>query len=207
MLRSSLLLCCFILFHEDVAASAIEQFKAFNANLKSAKGSFVQIKMKTINGATVPDKFSYGTFMFSRPGKFIWEYEKPYQQVLQSDGTKFYLYDKDLNQVTIKQIGSAISASPAGILFGESNIEKNFTLRDSETKESVEWLEAIPTDKESQFIKINIGMKNGLPTGMELFDSLGNLSVISLGSIDRQPKFSVNQFKFVIPGNADIIGQ
>ena len=58
-----------------------------------------------------------GTFLFSRPGKFIWTYSKPYEQVLQADGTRLYVYDKDLNQVTIKKLGDALGSSPAAILF------------------------------------------------------------------------------------------
>ncbi len=45
---------------------------------------------------------STGTFEFARPGKFIWTYEKPYEQLLQADGEKLYIYDKDLNQVTVR---------------------------------------------------------------------------------------------------------
>src|SRR5260364_175251 len=49
--------------------------------------------------APLPARRSSGTFLFSRPGRFIWRYEQPYQQILQSDGKTFYIYDKDLNQV------------------------------------------------------------------------------------------------------------
>ena len=109
-------------------ASAVEQFRAFVVNTKTAKGDFLQVQMKTTNGVSKIGKSSTGTFKFARPGKFIWTYVKPYEQVLQADGDKLYLYDKDLNQVTIKALGNAIASSPAAILFGSVDLDKNFEL-------------------------------------------------------------------------------
>jgi hypothetical protein len=77
-----------------------------------------------------------GTFVFARPGKFIWTYVKPYEQVLQADGDKLYIYDKDLNQVTVKKLGDALGSSPAAILFGSNDLEKNFTLSEGGTRGS-----------------------------------------------------------------------
>jgi outer membrane lipoprotein carrier protein len=193
------------------SASAIEQFKAFVANNKTAKGEFSQQQGKMINGSFKPGKLSSGIFKFARPGKFIWTYLKPYEQNLQADGDKLYLYDKDLNQVTIKALGNAVGSSPAAILFGSVDLEKTFTLTEVGLKpgklEGVEWLEAIPKTKDTQFDSISIGMKDGLPVGMELRDSFGQISLMTLKNFEKNPTFSADQFKFVVPQGADVFRQ
>ncbi|WP_230409695.1 outer membrane lipoprotein chaperone LolA [Undibacterium fentianense] len=186
-------------------ASAIEQFKAFVLNAKTAKGEFNQVQMKMVNGVSKVGKSSSGTFKFARPGKFIWTYLKPYEQILQADGDKLYLYDRDLNQVTIKNLGNAIASSPAAILFGSVDLEKNFTMRDVEVKQGIEWLEAVPKTKDSQFDSIGIGMKDGIPVGMELRDSFGQISVITLKNFEKNSSFPLDQFKFVVPAGADVL--
>ncbi|MBY0573876.1 MAG: outer membrane lipoprotein chaperone LolA [Undibacterium sp.] len=190
-----------------VQASAIEQFKTFVANARTAKGDFTQQQVKIVNGVVKLGKTSSGQFKFARPGKFIWTYSKPYEQVLQADGDKLYMYDKDLNQVTIKALGTALASSPAAILFGSVDLEKNFVLKDGQLKQGVEWLEAIPKAKDSQFETIRIGMKDGLPVGMELKDSFGQISTLSMINFEKNPSFGADQFKFVVPQGADVFRQ
>ena len=105
-------------------AGAIEQFKVFVAQTKSSKGEFLQQQVKRVNGVDKVTKTASGTFLFARPGKFIWTYTKPYEQVLQADGEQFFMYDKDLNQVSIKALNGALASSPAAILFGSNDLEK-----------------------------------------------------------------------------------
>jgi outer membrane lipoprotein carrier protein len=188
-------------------ATALEQFKIFVANTKSAKGEFSQQQIKMQDGKAKVSKTALGSFMFARPGKFIWTYTKPYEQTLQTDGDQLYIYDKDLNQVTIKALGGALGASPAAILFGGSELEKNFTLKEVGVKQDLEWLEAIPKTKDSQFEHIGIGMKDGLPVALELRDSFGQISLVTLKGVERNPVFKSDQFKFVLPSGADVFRQ
>ncbi|MFZ6798497.1 outer membrane lipoprotein chaperone LolA [Undibacterium sp. Di24W] len=185
-------------------ASAIDQFKSFVVNTKTAKGEFSQTQVKMVSGKAQLGKTASGVFKFARPGKFMWSYLKPYEQVLQADGDKLYMYDKDLNQVTIKALGNAIGSSPAAILFGSVDLDKNFTLKDAGLNNGIEWLEAIPKEKDSQFELIRIGMKDGLPVGMELRDSFGQISTVNLNNFERNPNFSADHFKFVVPKGADV---
>lgn len=188
-------------------ASAIEQFKAFAANTKSAKGEFSQQQVKMVDGSPKISKTVSGTFSFARPGKFIWTYLKPYEQVLQTDGDKLYIYDKDLNQVTIRELNGALGASPAAILFGNGELDKNFHLKETGIKQGVEWLEATPKAKDSQFEHIGIGMKDGLPLALELRDSFGQVSLVTLKNVEKNPAFKADQFKFIIPSGADVSRQ
>lgn len=193
----------FILIPAFASASALDQLKSFSTNARSAKGEFSQGQVKGGDKARITNVAS-GTFIFSRPGKFIWTYKKPYEQVLQADGVNLYIYDKDLNQVTVKKLGNALGSSPAAILFGSNDLEKSFKLRNAGTHGGYDWVEAIPKTKDTPFEKINIGMKNGLPEAMELYDSLGQLSLIKFTKFTKNPPVPASTFKFVTPKGADV---
>ena len=151
------------------------------------------------------DKVSSGTFVFARPGKFIWTYQKPYEQLLQADGEQLYIYDKDLNQVTARKLGDALGSSPAAILFGSNDLEKNFTLAEAGTRDGLEWLKATPKGKDSSFEQILIGLKGGTPEAMELKDSFGQTSLLSFRKFEKNPALNAGSFKFVMPKGADVI--
>lgn len=188
-------------------AAALEQFKSFVANTKSARGDFVQRMVKEEGGKLRTSNEASGSFVFSRPGKFIWSYRKPYEQVLQADGEQLYIHDKDLNQVTVRALGNAIGSSPAAILFGSNDLEKNFALSEAGARDGIEWLQAIPKAKDTQFEKIGIGLKDGVPVAMELRDSFGQVSVLSFTKFEKNPPLSGTQFRFVVPKGADVLQQ
>ena len=184
-------------------AAALDQFKTFVANTKSAKGEFTQQQQrKSANGKATPA--SSGSFVFARPGKFIWNYQKPYEQLLQADGDQLYIYDKDLNQVTVRKLGNALGSSPAAILFGSNDLEKNFTLSEAGTRDGLEWLNAVPKSKDTTFEQISIGLKNGTPEAMELKDTFGQTSVLKFTSFQRNPSLGAQQFKFEMPKGAEV---
>lgn len=204
----SVFLSAALAFPSLAFASALDQFKAFVASAKSAQGTFAQriVKSDGQHRAKVSDEAT-GTFVFARPGKFIWTYQKPYEQVLQADGEKLYIYDKDLNQVTVKKLGSALGSSPAAILFGSNDLEQNFTLKEAGSKQGLEWLEATPKAKDTTFERIGIGLRNGVPEAMELRDSFGQVSLLTFGKFEKNPTLKSEQFKFVVPKGADVFQQ
>jgi outer membrane lipoprotein carrier protein len=184
-------------------AAAMDQFKSFVASTKAAKGEFTQRLIKKAASAKVP-AVSSGTFVFARPGKFIWTYSKPYVQVLHADGDLLHIYDKDLNQVTEKKLGDALGSSPAAILFGSNDLDKNFTLAEGGTRDGLEWLNATPKAKDTSFELISIGLRNGVPEAMELRDTFGQTSVLAFKNFEKNPVLPAQQFKFVVPQGADV---
>lgn len=188
-------------------AAALEQFKTFVASTKSARGEFTQHQVKNVGGAAKTSSAASGTFEFSRPGKFIWTYLKPYDQLLQADGEKLYIYDKDLNQVTVKKLGDALGSSPAAILFGSNDLEKNFTLSEGGTRDGLEWLTAVPKAKDTTFEQISIGLRNGTPEAMELKDNFGSMSVLAFKKFEKNPSVGAAHFKFAMPKGVDISQQ
>ncbi|MDR5812678.1 MULTISPECIES: outer membrane lipoprotein chaperone LolA [unclassified Caballeronia] len=211
---SAALFSASMLLASHAFASGTEQLKAFVSQVKAARGDFTQQEIKAPgkanNGATstpVPTKgtTSSGTFMFARPGKFIWSYQKPYAQVLQADGDKLYVYDKDLNQVTVRTLGGALGASPAAILFGSNDLDKNFNLRDAGEKGGIDWLELTPKAKDTQFETVGIGFKDGNLQAMELHDVFGNVTLLTFSNIQKNPPIKSDAFKFTVPKGADVI--
>ncbi|UGQ47935.1 outer membrane lipoprotein chaperone LolA [Massilia endophytica] len=194
-----------LFFSAGAHAAALEQFKAFVAGTKAAKGEFTQKQIKMVDGVSKVSQPASGTFQFARPGKFIWSYLKPYEQVLQADGDKLYIYDKDLNQVTVKKLGDALGSSPAAILFGSNDLEKNFTLSEAGSRDGLEWLKAVPKTKDSSFEQITIGLRNGQPEAMELKDNFGQTSVLAFQKFEKNPALNAAAFKFVMPKGADIL--
>ncbi|KMZ12389.1 Outer membrane lipoprotein carrier protein LolA [Candidatus Burkholderia humilis] len=199
-----------MLLASEAFASGTAQLKAFVSQVHAADGDFTQLEIKAPdkanNGASsnaMPTKgaTSSGTFMFARPGKFVWSYEKPYSQILQADGDKLYVYDKDLNQVTVRTLG----ASPAAILFGSNDLEKNFTLRDAGEKGGIDWLELTPKAKDTQFETVGIGFKDGNLQAMELHDVFGNVTLLTFSNIQKNPPIKSDTFKFNVPKGADVI--
>ncbi|MDC8760158.1 outer membrane lipoprotein chaperone LolA [Janthinobacterium sp. hw3] len=202
---SALAFACGLLCAGAASASALEQFKTFVSATKAAKGEFTQRQIKKVDGVNKVSAPSSGTFEFARPGKFIWNYVKPYEQLLQADGEQLYVYDKDLNQVTTKKLGNALGSSPAAILFGSNDLEKNFTLAEAGSRDGMEWLKATPKAKDTTFDDISIGLRNGVPEAMELRDSFGQTSVLAFKNFQKNPPQSAAHFKFVMPKGADVL--
>lgn len=210
----AMLLSASMLFATQAFASGTEQLKQFVSQVHAARGEFMQQEVRAPgranNGASATPTASKGanssgTFMFARPGKFIWSYEKPYSQVLQADGDKLYVYDKDLNQVTVRSLGGALGASPAAILFGSNDLDKNFTLRDAGVKGGIDWLELTPKAKDTQFETVGIGFKDGNLQAMELHDVFGNVTLLTFLNIQKNPPIKGDTFKFNVPKGADVI--
>lgn len=204
---ASLFAACALTIPAFASAAALDQFKSFVGSTKAAKGEFTQRQVKMMDGTAKVSNAASGTFVFARPGKFIWTYQKPYEQLLQADGEKLYIYDKDLNQVTVKRLGDALGSSPAAILFGSNDLEKNFMLKEAGTKDGLEWLEATPKTKDTTFERIGIGLKDGVPQAMELRDSFGQVSLLTFKKFEKNPAIGPEQFKFVVPKGADVFQQ
>ena len=190
----------------SASAAALDQFKSFVSGTKSARGEFTQTQVrKSATGKAAP--VSSGTFVFARPGKFIWTYQKPYEQLLQADGETLYIYDKDLNQVTTRKLGNALGSSPAAILFGSNDLEQNFTLSEAGARDGLEWLNATPKSKDTTFEQIAIGLKDGVPQAMELKDNFGQTTVLKFTSFQRNPQLGAQQFRFEVPKGAEVVKQ
>ena len=189
-------------------ADSVERLHRFLETTQSVRASFAQIVVAK-NGRR-PQQSS-GVMIFSRPGKFRWQIDKPYSQLLVGDGVKVWMYDPDLRQVTVKQAGAALGGTPAALLAGESGqrnaLEKDFTLRDEGPREGLEWVEATPKNRDSGFEKLRLGFAGAELAAMELFDNFGQTTTLHFSNLERNPALAASLFSFSPPPGVDVISE
>ncbi|APX76945.1 outer membrane lipoprotein chaperone LolA [Achromobacter insolitus] len=184
------------------AASAQEQLRAFVATVTSATGSFSQY---TVNNQGRTQPAQTGVFSFQRPGKFKWAVQKPYEQLVVSDGRQVFQFDPDLAQVTERKVDAAIGTSPAAILFGSGSLEQSFDVSALPSKDGIDWLRAKPRTADAGFSRVDIGMKDNLPVRVELLDSFGQTTRVDLSGIAANPQLPAKEFQFVAPKGVDVV--
>lgn len=182
-------------------ASGLEQLKHFVAHTTSARGTFSQ---SVVSKSGRKPQQSSGSFSMQRPGKFRWSYEKPYPQLLVSDGVQLWSFDPELNQVAIKKVGTALGASPAALLAGQ-DIEKNFVLKEAPSVDGVEFIEATSRTGEASFELVKIGFKANQPVSMEIHDSFGQISLLCFDRFEVNPPLAASLFRFTPPAGADVM--
>jgi outer membrane lipoprotein carrier protein len=185
-----------------VQAGPIEKLRAFIGETRSAKASFVQTVFDA-SGAVQQE--SSGSVQFQRPGKFRWEYLKPFPQLIVGDGESLWIYDPDLNQVTRRKLGKALGSSPAALLAGADDVEQYFSLNAIGLKKKLEWLEAKPYDEDSLFEKVLMGFRGNSLEEMELHDHFGQKTSIRFLKFQRNPAAAANIYTFVVPEGADVV--
>lgn len=186
-------------------ASGTEQLARFLSGVQSASGSFAQSTVSRRAGQ--PEKSFSGSFMFKRPGKFVWIYEKPYPQSVYCNGKTVSVWDPDLKQVTVKRMASAMPSSPASILFGSNDFRKDFHVKDLPDADGIEWLEAAPKAKETAFTSIKLGFRDGMPVAMELKDNFGQTMHFAFSDLKKNPSIAASKFEFVPPKGAEVLAQ
>jgi outer membrane lipoprotein carrier protein len=184
------------------SANGLDDFLAFNAGTRSATARFEQ-QVFDRAGKTV--ERGEGTFAFARPGKFRWTYDKPHKQVLVGDGTKLWIHDPDLNQVTVKRMDGAISSTPAALLAGKDDITKLFTLTDAGSADGLAWVEATPKAQDTGFERVRLGLKGKLLAAMELHDQLGGRTLLRFADLKPNAAVPPQTFTFAPPQGADVI--
>ncbi len=203
MIRRTLLAAACLLLAQAVHAGAIDKLHQFIESTRTLRADFTQTVVAR-NGRQA--QVSSGVMIFSRPGKFRWQVDKPYAQLLVGDGEKVWIHDPDLRQVTVKKAGAALGGTPASLLAGDTVIERNFTLREAGEQGGLEWIEAIPKTPDSGFDKVRLGFSGNDLRAMELFDSLGQTTSLLFAHVERNPRLAPSLFRFTPPANTDVIG-
>ena len=186
---------------EDVP---IKQLKAF---LNSAKTITANFKQVLINEAGDPFQTSYGQFYLQRPGKFRWDYTKPFQQQIISTDGKVWFYDTDLEQVTIKKLDESVGSTPALLLSGDVPLEDNYNIEQQGSEGNMHWVKLVPKNQDSTFKYVLIGLEKGILSGMQLNDNFGQLTRIYFSSLKVNQGVDANLFEFNAPKGVDIFAE
>ncbi len=185
-------------------AGGVEQLRGYLHDTRTLKAEFSQVVLGKQGKNSLS---SSGMVTIARPGKLRWEIFKPYPQLMVGDGDRFWIYDPELKQVTIKKMGQAIGSTPAALLSGNNDLERNFTLRDIAASEGMVWVEAIPKSADGGFEKLRFGFVGHELKAMDLYDNFGQTTQVRFSHIERNPSLPVATFKFTPPAGADVVGE
>jgi outer membrane lipoprotein carrier protein len=178
-------------------------------NLKTLRASFLQTladgQGREIDRAT-------GTLIVVRPGKFSWDIHprtgdaKGAGQLMVSDGRNLWFFDRDLEQVTVKPVDAALSATPAMLLSGNVDVRKSFKVAPAGQREGLDWVLVEPQGADADFKDALFGFSNGELKRMILEDKLGQTATILFDHIERNVPVSAQETTFTPPKGADVIG-
>jgi outer membrane lipoprotein carrier protein len=191
-------------FIRPAGAGTIDKLYHFLETTQTLSADFAQIVVA--KSGRRPQRSS-GTMLISRPGRFRWQIEQPYIQLLVGDGARVWMYDPDLRQAMVQTMDAALGSTPAALLIGTDTLEKNFELSETGEREGLEWLEARPRSPDSGFEKLELGFSGEDLKAMELYDNFGQTTSIVFSSLRRNPSLPPALFNFVPPAGTDVIGE
>ena len=143
----------------------------------------------------------------SRPGKFRLQYTNPYEQLYVADGHKMWMYDRDLEQVTVKEQSDALGSTPALLLSSSEPLKNNFTITELGAHEGFQWLELKPKAADSNFDYVRLALEGDVLRAMEMVDGFGQTTRLFFETVERNPRLSADKFHFQPPPGVDVIGE
>jgi len=174
--------------------------------LQGLDGLQAQFKQTLTDRNGQPTEEASGTLAISRPDRFRWDYREPYNQVIVSDGARIWIYDSDLEQVTVRKLDETLSATPAMLLSGRSNLSDNFSVTQASQEGSVEWVRMEPRRDDTDFKFVRLGFEGAVLKYMQLADKLGQTTSLEFSKVERNPPLDPSRFTFTVPPGADVIG-
>jgi outer membrane lipoprotein carrier protein len=185
------------------ATGARARLDAFANGLHSLRGNFSQTVYDAHGNITGS---SHGLLALQAPRLFRWQVTDPYQQLIVADGKKVWVYEPDLEQVTVRDQGSEEAHSPLTVLTDLSQLDSEFKTTDAGTREGLEWLRLVSRSKEPQFEYAEIGFDASGPRRMIFKDTLGNRTEIAFSGWERNPQLGADWLKFVAPTGSVVVG-
>ena len=149
---------------------------------------------------------SSGLMWLSRPDKFRWEYSDPYEQTIVSNGQNVWIYDVELDQVTVKPASEVIDQTPAEILSGVEDVDDNYIVEDLGIQGPLAWVSITPKNSDqAQFEILRLAFGETYLEVIEVLDALGSTTRIRLLDVLRNPELDDSTFQFVVPEGVDVI--
>lgn len=192
-------------------AGGLESLESFAKTVKSGRADFTQVVTAPAReGQTARSKTSSGTFEFLRPNRFKFIYRKPFEQTIVADGQTLWLYDADLNQVTVRKQAAALGATPAALIASAADVkalEVDFSLTDLPAKDDMQWVQATPKSKDGQLQNVRLGFRQDQLSVLEILDSFGQRSVLTFKGFQANAPLDASSFHFKPPAGADVLRQ
>ena len=198
------LLSCLLILPLAAQADGVSSLKKFYDETHAVKADFHQI-VTDKQGQKIQEV--YGEMQLKRPNKFRWDYHKPFEQQIISDGKQVWLYDTELAQVSVRELSKALGSSPAALLAGDDSLDKNFKLVNAYRKDGLDWVSTNPKDSDTGFNKISLAFKNDVLQEMDMIDSFGHQTKILFSNVVHNPVIEPKTFLFQPPKGVDVVGE
>ena len=196
-------------FAQLASADGLKSLESFMQGTQAARAEFTQVVTTPgKDGQPARQKTSSGSFAFQRPGRFRFDYRKPFEQTIVADGETLWLYDVDLNQVTARKQQDVLGSTPAALIAAGTDLRalsEVFELKAAPAADGLEWLEARPRNKDGQLQSVRVGFRAGQLAALEIADSLGQRSVLTFNQWQDNAPLKAERFRFQPPAGADVI--
>lgn len=202
MWRAAIMTCTLAMLPVLASATASSDLTHFFDRVHSVSGSFEQVVIGD------DDKVigrSDGSFWIARPGKFRWDYARPYTQEIVADGERVWIYDPELKQVTVRPLDASIGNTPALLLAGKVRIQDHFIVRELPARDGVEWMELKPKSADADYQAIRIGFRNGHLHALELAGGFGQTTRVTFRDTRENDRIGKDRFAFRVPEGVDVI--
>lgn len=174
----------------------------FLAEVQTLEAGFRQTLVEVDSGR---ERESTGMLYLKRPGRFRWDYREPVPQLVVADGQDLWLYDPDLEQVTVRSLDDGLASTPAMLLSGQGELEDSFREGAAYAEDGVDWVELQPLDPDSDFDAVRVGFRAGELAAMEIIDTLGQATRIRFFDVRRNAVLDDSLFTFEPPPGADVL--
>lgn len=203
---AGLLLAILFVFPQTIIAGSksLDSLDRFFETVQTYTARFQQV---ILDEGLNPIEESSGVMQIARPGRFRWDYEPPNEQHIVSDGQKVWLYDIELEQITVRSQERSLGKTPATLLAGSSDIKSNYEIRDLGQTGVLVWVGMKPKDSESGFSDMRIGFEDDELRIMELVDGLGQTTRITLTEASENQEIDDARFILAPPEGVDIIDE
>jgi len=180
-----------------------QNLERYLAGLNSLQAEFHQ--RSTVSGGDEAREAS-GRLYLQKPGRFRWDYRQPSPQLIVSDGVNLWLYDQELEQVTVKAIDESLATTPALLLAGKASVAESFTITNGGSQAGLDWVRLTPKRADTDFIEFRLGFAGGELKAMELRDKLQQTTRIEFSDVKRNARLAGDLFQFSPPAGVDVIG-
>ncbi|MET1116142.1 MAG: outer membrane lipoprotein chaperone LolA [Comamonas sp.] len=191
------------------SADGLQSLEAFMQSAQAGRAEFTQtVTSPAKDGQAARSKTSSGEFMFQRPGRFKFDYRKPFEQQIVADGKTLWMYDADLNQVTQRAQAKVLDATPAAILASAASVQAlraDFDLKAAPDQDGLQWVLAVPKAKEGQLQSVRVGFAGNKLAAIDMLDSFGQRSLMRFNNVQTSASLPPETFKFVAPKGADVL--
>ena len=193
------------------SADGMQSLEGFMKSAKNGRADFTQtVTAPAKDGQQPKVKTSTGNFEFQRPGKFRFDYKKPFEQTIVADGKNLWLFDVDLNQVTQRAQDQALGSTPAALLASAPDLtalKADFSLSSAPDQDGQQWVLAEPKAKDGQIKTVRVGFVGEQLATLDIVDNFGQRSVLKFGNMQVNGQVAAATFQFKPPAGADVVKQ